>query len=98
MAMNKAVRILVANRPKLMRELLLGTLADQPWIEIVGEVSDDAAIPDYVQKTLPDFLVIALAEPGKRPTICDPLLHQYPARRIIPFAPSQTSTFLSRPS
>ena len=30
--MNKAIRILVANRPKLMREALLGTLSDQSWI------------------------------------------------------------------
>src|SRR6266849_1324502 len=90
--MDKAIRILVANRPKLMRELLLGTLADQPWIEIVGEVSDDAAIPDYVQKTLPDLLVIAVDEPGKRPLICDALLHQYPELRIIAVAPYQNYT------
>src|SRR5258707_14812724 len=87
MAMNKAVRILVANRPKLMRELLLGTLADQPWIEIVGEVSDDSEIVDHVHRTSPDLLVIATDEPGKRPLICDSLLQQYPELRIIAVAP-----------
>lgn len=90
--MDKAIRILVANRPKLMRELLLGTLADQPWIEIVGEVADDAKIPDYVEKTLPDLLVIAVDEPGKRPLICDALLHQHPGLRIIAVAPYQNYT------
>jgi DNA-binding NarL/FixJ family response regulator len=87
MAMEKAIRILVANRPKLMRELLLGTLADQPWIEIVGEVSDDSEILDHVHRTLPDLLVIATDEPGKRPRICDSLLHQHPELRIIAVAP-----------
>src|SRR5258708_40163774 len=87
--MDKAIRILVANRPKLMRELLLGTLADQPWIEIVGEVSDDAEIPAHVQKTLPDLLVIAVDEPGKRPSLCDALLQKYPDLRIIAVAPYQ---------
>jgi chemotaxis response regulator CheB len=87
MAMDKAIRILVANRPKLMRELVLGTLADQPWIEIIGEVADDSEIPDLVQKTSPDLLVIATDEPGKRPLICDSLLRQHPELRIIAVAP-----------
>src|ERR1700675_4160225 len=91
MAMNKAVRILVANRPKLMRELLLGTLADQPWIEIVGEVSDDSEILDHVHKTSPDVLVIATDEPGKRPLICDSLLQQHPELRIIAGEPPKTT-------
>jgi chemotaxis response regulator CheB len=86
-AMEKAIRILVANRPKLMRELILGTLADQPWIEIVGEVSDDSEILDHVHRTSPDLLVIATDEPGKRPLICDSLLQQHPELRIIAVAP-----------
>jgi DNA-binding NarL/FixJ family response regulator len=85
--MDKAIRILVANRPRLMREVLLVALADQPWIEIVGEVSDDADISDHVNRVLPDLLVIALDEPGKRPRICDTLLHEHPELRIIAVAP-----------
>src|ERR1700682_6223676 len=87
MAMNKAVRILVANRPKLMRELLLGTLADQPWSEIVGGVFDDSENFHRVQRITPDLLVMATDEPGKRPLICDSLLQQHPELRIIAVAP-----------
>jgi len=86
---DKAFRILVANRPKLMRELLLGVLADQPWIEIVGEVSDDSEIFDYVLRTSPDLLVIAVDEPGRKPQICDALFNQHPELRIIAVAPSR---------
>jgi DNA-binding NarL/FixJ family response regulator len=89
MAMNKAIRILVANRPKLMREALLGTLSDQSWIQVVGEVSNDADIPDYVTKTMPDLLVIAVDGPGKRPALCDALLQVHPNLRIIAVAPYQ---------
>ena len=39
--MQRATRILVANRPRLMREVILSALVDQPGIEIVGEVSDE---------------------------------------------------------
>jgi chemotaxis response regulator CheB len=60
--MVKATRILVANRPKLMRDVILTTLADQPDIEIVGEVSDEAEILSRVEATLPDLVVVALEE------------------------------------
>jgi DNA-binding NarL/FixJ family response regulator len=87
--MNKVIRILVANRPKVLREALLGTLSDQPWIEVVGEVSNDADIPDSVSRTLPDLLVIAVDGPGKRPSLCDALLQKYPDLRIIAVAPHE---------
>jgi DNA-binding NarL/FixJ family response regulator len=87
--MDRSIRILVANRPKLMRELILATLADEPGIEIVGEVSDDAEIRDRVDQTSPDLLVIALDEPAKRPDICDRLLRDHPGLRIIAVASQQ---------
>jgi DNA-binding NarL/FixJ family response regulator len=87
--MDKVIRILVGNRPKLMRELVLSTLADQPGIEIVGEVSNDAEIPDRVNQTLPDLLVVALDEPEKRPYICDAVLREHPGLHIIAVASQQ---------
>ena len=87
--MERPIRVLVANRPKLMRELMLATLADEPGIEIVGEVSDDAEIAERVRATAPDLLVIALDEPAKRPEICDTLLRDLPSLRIIAVASQQ---------
>lgn len=87
--MEKTIRVLVANHPKLMRELILATLADEPGIEIVGEVADEAEIPDRVHQTLPDLLVIALDDPGKRPRICDAVLRDHPQVRIIAVASDQ---------
>jgi len=37
---------------RLMRETILSTFADQPDIEIVGEVVDDSEIIESVKKTL----------------------------------------------
>lgn len=87
--MDKNIRILVANRPKLMRELILETLADQPGIEVVGEVSDDAEIAGRVAQTRPDLLVIALDEPARRPQICDAVLREHPELRIIAVSSNQ---------
>ncbi len=87
--MEKAIRVLVANQPRLMREVILTTFADQPDIEIVGEVSEESEISESVRKTLPNFVVIALDHPGRRPRICDDLLREYPEVRIIAVAPKQ---------
>lgn len=87
--MEKSIRVLVANHPRLMRETILTTFADQPDIEIVGEVEDESEIFESVKKTAPNFVVIALDHPGERPRICDALLHEYPEVRVIAVAPAK---------
>jgi chemotaxis response regulator CheB len=89
-AMVKTFRVLMANQPKLMRELLVETLAEQPWVEIVGEVSDESEIRHLVLKTSPDLLVVTAEKPGKRPAICDALLREFPALRIIAVAAEES--------
>jgi len=84
--MHKPTRILVANHPRLMREVVVATLADRPDIEIVGEVSDESEILPQVQATLPDLLVVALDENEERPSICDLVLREHPYLRIIAVA------------
>jgi len=90
--MEKVTRVLVANRPKLMREVILTALADQPGVEIVGEVSDESDILLQVRATLPDLLVIALDENELRPPICDQVLREHPELRIIAVASRKNRT------
>jgi DNA-binding NarL/FixJ family response regulator len=90
--MEKATRILIANRPKLMREAILATFANQPDIEIVGEVSDEGEILSQVQATLPDLLVVALDETERRPMICDLVLREHPGVRILAVASRRDRT------
>jgi len=87
--MLKTFRILVANQPKLMRELLVEMLSEESWIEIVGEVAQETEIRELVQKTAPDLLVVTAGKPGQRPAICDELLREYPALHIIAVAPHE---------
>lgn len=87
--MEKSIRVLVANRPRLNRELILSTFADQRDIEVVGEVADESDIFEKVGETRPDFVVIALDEPGERPAICDALLRVHPEVRVIAVATAQ---------
>jgi chemotaxis response regulator CheB len=88
--MVKTFRVLMANQPKLMRELLVETLAEQSWIEIVGEVSDEAGIRELVLKTSPDLLIVTAEKPGKRPALCDALLREFPSLRIIAVAAEES--------
>jgi chemotaxis response regulator CheB len=90
--MEKARRVLVANRPKLMRDVVLAALAGQPGIEIVGELADEAEILTQVRDTRPDLLVIALDETEQRPAICDRVLQEHPKLRIIAVASSTDRT------
>jgi chemotaxis response regulator CheB len=89
MQMEKAIRVLVANRPRLMREMILTTFADQSDIEIVGELGEESEILESVNKTLPNFVVIALEQPDRRPAICDQLLREHPEVRVIAVAPEK---------
>ncbi|MGB6685812.1 MAG: hypothetical protein WBH24_19330, partial [Candidatus Acidiferrum sp.] len=71
--METSIRVLVANRPRLMRELVLSTLSEQAGISIVGEVENEQDVPSQVEETKPDFLLIALDESQRRPPLCDQL-------------------------
>jgi chemotaxis response regulator CheB len=90
--MQYPARILVANRPRLMREVILAALTGQPNIEIVGEVADERDILEKVRATLPDLLVIALDESEERPAICDRVLREHPQLRVIAVASRKDRT------
>jgi len=85
------VKVLVANRPRLMKDLVLATIGDQPDIEIVGETEDEAEITELVERTRPDYLIIALQEPETRPGLSGFLLGRYPHMKILALAAERNS-------
>jgi AmiR/NasT family two-component response regulator len=85
-AMETSVRVLVANRPRLLREMVVSTLSEQAGISVVGETENEQDVPSLVAETRPDFLLIALDESRQRPALCDSLLQKFPALRIIAVA------------
>lgn len=94
----KNIRVLVANRPRLMRELVLATISDQPDIEIVGEVEDENELESSVSEKRPDFLIVALGGRNRLPISCDKILQQHPGLRIIAIAPDRNNTMFYRAS
>ena len=87
----KPIRVLVANRPRLIRELVMETISDQPDIEIVGEIQEEAEIESAVDKTRPDFLIVALDKSDRLPAVCQPILEHHPQTRVIAIAPDRNS-------
>ena len=85
----KRIRVLVANQPRLMRELTMATIVDQPDIEVVGEVGNQDDLTDAVEHSRPDVLVLAMDEKDKYRVQCGFLLGRYPEMRIIALAPEQ---------
>jgi DNA-binding NarL/FixJ family response regulator len=90
--MERQIRVLVADRLKLMREVIIETFADQPDIEIVGEVQEETEILPRVQETRPDFLFIGMDDPETRPALCDAVLRLHPGVNIIAVAPHANRT------
>jgi AmiR/NasT family two-component response regulator len=88
----KPVRVLVANRPRLMRELVIATICDQSDIEIVGEVQDESGIGSAVDQMRPDFLIVALESHDRLPDFCQSILQGHPQIKIIAIAPDRNST------
>ena len=85
----KRIRVLVANQPRLMRQLTMATIVDQPDIELLGEVGDRDDLTDAVEHSRPDVLILAMDEQERYRVQCGFLLGRYPEMRIIALAPEQ---------
>ncbi|GAC1701344.1 MAG: hypothetical protein NVS9B4_04460 [Candidatus Acidiferrum sp.] len=83
--------MLVAITPRLIRDLVLTSLADQPDIEVVGEIWEESKIGVTLAETNPDFLVISLEASNKRPEICDRALVSHPQMKILAIASDRDS-------
>jgi hypothetical protein len=92
--MSKRIRVLVANRPRFLRELMLGLFADEPDIEVVGEVTepDCENIASLIDQTQPHFLILGLQKIGARPPLCEALLRRHPELKILAVADNHESS------
>ncbi len=81
--------MLVANRPRLMRELVLAAIHGQPDIEVVGEVSNENDLADAIEESQPDVLILKLDTSKPREAQCGFLLGRHPQMRILALAPEE---------
>lgn len=94
MACPKPIRVLVANRPLVMREAIVAVISDQPDIDVAGEVDEAGNLAEAVERLRPDVLVIALDEQKSLLNQIGFFLGGYPAMRIIAVGPEQNISML----
>ena len=85
----KRLRVLVANRPPLIRELVLAVVLEQPDIEVVGEVGDESQLVEAIDESRPDVVILALEGSEQHTALCGFLLGRYPYMKILALAPEQ---------
>lgn len=90
----RKTRVLLANQPRLMRDLLHATISEQPDLEVLAEIEDESNLSAVVAELKPDFVIVALEKPEERPAICDTLLAHHPYIKVLAVAPEHdTSVF-----
>ena len=92
------IRVLVANRPRLIRELMIATISDQPDIEIVGEIQLETDLEKAVEETHPDVLIVALERTNRLPDVCAAILRSHPRLRVIAIASDRNSSMFYQAS
>lgn len=80
------IRVLVANSPRLMRDLVIESLTGQPDIEVLENSSPEMPLLEQIEENHPNFLILTLADDGRRPAACDVILKRFPALRIVAIA------------
>jgi DNA-binding NarL/FixJ family response regulator len=75
-----------------MRELIVATISEQPDIEIVGEVGEDSELVNAVERTQPDFLIVALEKFNRLPQVCHSILKAHPQMKVIAVSSDRNSS------
>jgi chemotaxis response regulator CheB len=83
---DRAIRVAVANQPRLMRELLVETMTDQLDIEVVAEIVDESEISRMIDELTPEFLIVTLQPSGIRASHCQAYLRRHPDMKILALA------------
>ncbi len=86
-------RIVVARIPKLLREIVVDTLAQEEDMEVLAEVAGDAELAELMAGVCPDIMV-AGCEPGELGSAFDEVLLWHPRLRILAISGSARRAFL----
>jgi len=79
-------RIILANRPRLLREIIKRAFQRYPDMRIVGELSESINLLQCIEQLRAHWIVISLSPNGKFPEFVDLLMHDYPNIGVLAFA------------
>ena len=76
-------RILLANVPRFLDEMLKRALANVPGLQIVGEVADWATLPSAIKQTGAQWVIASLPSGHPMSQVANELLTAHPAIRLL---------------
>jgi len=82
----RVIRVVVANQPRLMRELIAMSLADEEDVEVIADITDEAEISRVIEETKPEFLIVSLDSRRFGPSAREDTLQRHPEMQIMALA------------
>ena len=87
--MRSTKRVLLADGPRLLREMLHHALDKADQLEVVGEVSNQDDLPSFIERYEPAWVLVAASYSGHAHRWAGPLLDEHPSLRFVFVAPNQ---------
>ncbi len=95
-SVTQVIRVAVANQPRMMRDLIATSLAQEEDVEVVAQISDEAEISRLIEEIKPEFLIVSMDARRFGPSAREDILQRHPELQIIALASDGNSfTLLS---
>ncbi len=91
----KKIRVLLANRPRIMREVIRSMIERQEDMEVVGEVLNPLDLFVAVRDTQSNAVVLALKD-SEKPGLRSHLIAEYPDLTIVGLPSEGETAFVER--
>ncbi len=93
----KKIRILLANRPPMLLEVMREMVQRQEDMEVVGEILDPIGLLVAVREREADAVILTLKDHHEEPGLCSHLVAEYPNLTILGLAADGKIAFLRPP-
>jgi DNA-binding NarL/FixJ family response regulator len=80
------IRVAMANQPRLMREVIAMSLADEEDVEVVADITNEGEIFHVIEEATPDFLIVALDSRRFGQLAREAALQRHPEMKIMALA------------
>ena len=81
--LNQQSRILLANKPGLLREIFKHAFQRYPDVEIVGEINNSEDISSKIRASQADLVLVPLQRDGSLPDFVKLIVRNYPGIGIL---------------
>ncbi len=76
-------RIIIANKQRLWREMLRRVIEKLPDLKVVGEISDWEELPEALEQSKAEWVIVSLDANGTMPDCIKSLLAGHPTVRVL---------------